>query len=43
MLSLVTGHHPQLPSLPIRPMPETPEDPTIRQEEEYFDTFAERV
>lgn len=24
-------------------MPETPEDPTIRQEEEYFDTFAERV
>ena len=43
MLSLVTGRHPQLPSLPIRPMPETPEDPTIRQEEEYFDTFAERV
>jgi hypothetical protein len=24
-------------------MPETPEDPTVRQEEEYFDTFAERV
>ena len=24
-------------------MPEMPEDPTIRQEEKYFDTFAKRV
>jgi hypothetical protein len=24
-------------------MPETPEDPTARQEEEYFATFAQRV
>lgn len=24
-------------------MPELPEDPTIRQEQEYYDTFAERV
>ena len=43
MCSLVTGRHPRLPSLPTRLMPETPEDPTAQQEEEYFATFAQRV
>lgn len=41
--SIVTGRHPQLPSLPARPLPDLPEDPTPEEEEDYFQTFSDRA
>ena len=41
--SLATGRQPQLPSLPARPLPELPPDPTPDQEEAYYEAFAEKA
>ncbi len=41
--SLVTGRHPQLPSLPPRPMPELPPEPTFEQEDTYYAAYSERA
>ena len=37
------GRHPQLPSLPIRPLSELPEDPTPEEAEDYYRVFADRA
>ena len=40
--SLITGRTPNLPSLPNRPLPELPADPTPAQEEAYFEAVSTR-
>ena len=39
----MTGRHPQLPSLPARPLPNLPEDPTPEAEEDYYRAFSDRA
>ena len=41
--SIVTGRHPQLPSLPAHPLPELPPSPTPEEEEIYYQVFAEKT
>ena len=37
--SLITGRTPHLPSLPNRPLPEIPANPSLAQEEAYFEAM----